>query len=184
MDPAIAFNEFTYPNPPIDYINSHDKYTHLNVKTKPNKPILIKVDISLESISNEFPGFILGENVGSLSTNMINHYLHIYPSLHKLIICFKHFLYQKEFNKGYQGIVILFFGGFLIFFFFFKGGISSYCMSLMIIAYLMDNSHKFTIDSPELLTELFLFYGKKFNPKETGISLKMKPRHFFLISSY
>lgn len=99
----MCFNEFTYPNPPINYINSKEKYDYLNVKTKIYKPIIIKVDISLENVSNEFPSFILGENVGTLSTNLINHYLHIYPNLHKLIITFKHFLYQKEYNKSYQG---------------------------------------------------------------------------------
>jgi len=108
LDPTIAFNEFTYPNPPIDYINSSEKYNHLNVKAKTNKPLIIKVDISLENVSNEFPGFILGENVGTLSTNLINHYLHIYPNLHKLIIVCKHFLYQKEFNKSYQGTFFIF----------------------------------------------------------------------------
>jgi len=50
----------------------------------------------------------------------------------------------------------------------------------MIIAYLMEHSHKYNLDSPEHLTEIFHFYGKKFNPKETGISLKMKPRQFLL----
>lgn len=73
------------------------------MKTKNEKDILIKVDISIENISQEFPGFFIGENVGTLSTNLINHYLHVYPNLHKLIIIFKHFLYQKEFNKSYQG---------------------------------------------------------------------------------
>lgn len=46
----------------------------------------------------------------------------------------------------------------------------------MIIAYLIENSYKFSPESPEILIDLFLFYGKKFNPKETGISLKAKPR--------
>ena len=174
MDPTISFNEFTYPNPPINYITSNENYDHLNVKSNNNKPIIIKVDISLENISNDFPGFILGENVGTLSTGLINHYLHVYPNLHKLIIIFKHFLYKKEFNKSYQGSYNIIFNYIKLYDI---GGISSYCMSLMIIAYLMENSYKFNQDSPEILADLFHFYGKKFNPKETGISIKMKPRY-------
>ena len=41
---------------------------------------------------------------------------------------------------------------------------------------MLENSHKFNHDSPEILADIFNFYGKKFNPKETGISIKMKPR--------
>lgn len=42
----------------------------------------------------------------------------------------------------------------------------------------MENAFKYNHDSPEILTDIFYFYGKKFNPKETAISIKMKPRLF------
>lgn len=60
---------------------------------------------------------------------------------------------------------------------YFSGGISSYCMSLMIIAFLIDFG-KFSNESHEILPEIFAFYGKKFNPKEMGISFKLTPRYF------
>ena len=103
MDPNIAFNEFTYPNPPIDYILSNENYELLNLE-KPNidNEVIVYVDISIENLNFDM-NFMQGENVGTMSTNFINHYLHLYPQLNKYVIIFKQFLYKYELNKYYQG---------------------------------------------------------------------------------
>lgn len=81
----------------------------MNLDSKTDQNIIIHVDISIENFNYDFASkmnFMQGENVGTLSTNFINHHLHLYSNLNKLIIVFKYFLYKAELNKSYQGFSI------------------------------------------------------------------------------
>ena len=51
------------------------------------------------------------------------------------------------------------------------GGLSSYYVVAMIVAFFRDNKDLMYKDNGEILLELLKFYGDKFNPKEIGISL-------------
>ena len=51
------------------------------------------------------------------------------------------------------------------------GGLSSYYVVAMIVAFLRDNQDLLYKNNGELLMNLLKFYGDKFNPKEIGISL-------------
>jgi hypothetical protein len=55
------------------------------------------------------------------------------------------------------------------------GGISSYCLILMIVAYLKFSMNGRTNDIAEHFLGFLDYYGSKFDPKETGISINLNP---------
>ena len=56
------------------------------------------------------------------------------------------------------------------------GGISSYCLYLLVIAFFKESKMENNENLTEFIMEFLNFYGNKFNPKEMGISLFNKPR--------
>lgn len=63
----------------------------------------------------------------------------------------------------------------------YEGGLSSYYVVAMIVAFFRDNKDLMYKDNGEILLELLKFYGDKFNPKEIGISLNDLNQPFFLL---
>jgi hypothetical protein len=59
----------------------------------------------------------------------------------------------------------------MIYIYIYIGGISSYSLLIMIIAFLKDNNAGFSDDYCNLLINFLKFYGSNFNPEFTGISL-------------
>ena len=53
----------------------------------------------------------------------------------------------------------------------YEGGLSSYYVVAMIVAFLRDNMDYVQRNDGDLLMSLLKFYGDEFNPKEMGISL-------------
>lgn len=113
MDPFVLFNEFTYPNPPIDFISVDEDYSGLNVSLKsPIKEKLrnytIKLDITIETpnfncANTSFFMPMQSEFTGLLSTDLTNKWLSFYSSLFKITLILKYFLNLKQFNNTYNG---------------------------------------------------------------------------------
>jgi len=65
INPSINLNEFTYLNPPINYIDAKTDYSHLNLSGDSIDPnITIKVDISIEENFNNLTFLSPIEHVG------------------------------------------------------------------------------------------------------------------------
>ena len=69
-----------------------------------NKSANVKVDITIENQNFYFPK----DNVGSLSTGLLKDYINIYPSLKRITIILKYFLYKKKLNNSYEGYFVFF----------------------------------------------------------------------------
>lgn len=111
------------------------------------------------------PGYeILSRNVGFHSTNLIKQWLNIYPSLKSVILFLKKFMWIRGFNNSYNGKII-----------FNPGGLSSYCIILMIFCMMKKNNLLQTAKPSDILLEFFKLYGEDFSYKTTGIALNMNP---------
>ena len=60
-------------------------------------------------------------NFGSQSTELMKSWMNEYPQMHRIILAFKYILARKGFNSN------------------FKGGIGSYCLFIMIAAYMKEH---------------------------------------------
>jgi len=120
------------------------------------RKIEIKLDLTFENSD------LLGCNtfhMGYKSTEFIQKMLVEYPSLYTVTMIFKEFLDKRGLLNAYQG------------------GISSYCLILMILATFV----KFGDNGYDLATRRFLkFYGEEFYPEKTGITLMQQDPFFSL----
>ena len=113
MDPFIAFNEFTYPNPPIDFISPDEDYSFLNATkgghiAEKLKNFTIKLDITIETTNYACPNnnYFMPTNTeftGILSTDLTSKWLLFYSSLFKITLVLKYFLNLKQLNNTYNG---------------------------------------------------------------------------------
>ena len=106
----------------------------------------VKVDISF----NHSSGFD--------SAGVVTQFVQTYPFLPKLVLLLKQFLGQRDLNETYVG------------------GISSYCLILLVVSFLQQHPRYAgtdfsTANLGELLIEFFELYGGRFNYLKTGISV-------------
>lgn len=104
----------------------------------------VKVDISFNHTS------------GIKSAHVIQQFITTYPFLPKLVLLLKQFLTQQGLNEVY------------------RGGISSYCLILLLVSFLQRHPRHGGTDFSsanlgELLVEFFELYGRRFNYMKTGI---------------
>ena len=94
----------------------------------------------------------------------------------------KVFLKRKKIEYKFYRQTLLYFCSFFFLFFQKKnkkiGGISSYSLLIMIIAYLKDNNAGPNDDYCSFLIGFLKFYGKEFNPDISGISLGIGKWYF------
>ena len=107
----------------------------------------VKVDISFNQQS------------GLYSAIVTQQFIQMYPFLPKLVLLLKQFLTQKGLNEVYTG------------------GISSYCLILLIVSFLQlhpryGGSDFSSANLGELLIEFFELYGLRFNYMKTGICVE------------
>lgn len=111
-----------------------------------DKESSVRVDISFNT-SN-----------GVNSANLIKEFMKEYPSLPKLVLVLKQFLYQRALNEV------------------FTGGISSYSLILMVISFLQlhprETARSERANLGVLLLEFFELYGLNFNYYKVGIRIK------------
>eukprot|EP00828_Plagiopyla_frontata_P018555 TRINITY_DN23797_c0_g1_i1.p2 TRINITY_DN23797_c0_g1~~TRINITY_DN23797_c0_g1_i1.p2 ORF type:complete len:278 (+),score=27.49 TRINITY_DN23797_c0_g1_i1:353-1186(+) len=151
--PAIAFKEFAYQNPPIDYLNQLEHYEWLNMANC-DKDVIINVDISIESPMSMF---LQSEHIGWMSTQLLMALQKNYPFFFKIILVMKNFLWKNHFNESFQG------------------GISSYCLAILIWAFILVTEAILQDKYQDYLLRIIEFYGTLFNPKQTGINIVMDP---------
>jgi hypothetical protein len=87
--------------------------SHLELNSKKDKigSKSIKVDLTVN----------LNESFGSHSTELMKHWMAEFPQLHRIVLAFKYILAKKGLNSNW------------------KGGIGSYCLFIMIAAFLKEN---------------------------------------------
>ena len=61
------------------------------------------------------------------------------------------------------------------------GGISSYCLLILIIVFLKEKNFGFSSKYGEIFEEFLKFYGTEFNPSNTGISFNMDSKYFIFL---
>eukprot|EP00934_Nitzschia_sp_Nitz4_P008414 Nitzschia sp. Nitz4//scaffold29_size155292//24518//28969//NITZ4_002640-RA/size155292-processed-gene-0.38-mRNA-1//-1//CDS//3329546394//8404//frame0 len=120
----------------------------IRVSTKDTRAKAIKLDISFDS----------PEHHGLEANEMVAHILEELPLIRPLMLILKQFLLDR-------GLLIAF-----------SGGISSYCLFLMIARYLQEQPRAVG-DCGSLLMGFLDFYGNNFDPRITGISVRN--RQFF-----
>lgn len=92
------------------------------------------------------------------TSTFISDCLKAYPAMRNQVLLFKWIMSVWGLNKTFTGIDKLT-----------EAGLSSYCISLMVLAYLQLKKIV-THDNPgDLFIQLLKFYGKEFNPKLQGI---------------
>ena len=89
-----------------------------NKKDRPNIKS-IKVDLTVN---------LNDSNFGTQSTELMKTWMSEYSQLHRIILAFKYILAKKGFNSN------------------FKGGIGSYCLFIMISAFLKENPETLELD--------------------------------------
>lgn len=108
-----------------------------------DKATKVRVDISFNQIT------------GIASADAIAQFMQIYPYMPKLVLVLKQFLAHRNLHE------------------IFVGGISSYCLILLVVSFLQHHPQQGTIDLStdlgKLLIEFFELYGRNFNYMKTGI---------------
>jgi DNA polymerase sigma len=117
---------------------------------------VLKIDLTVE---NSNPIDYENAHLGYYSTDLMDQWLKYCPCLHTLTILIKSLLNVRNLNITY------------------KGGLSSYCVIMMIIAYLKEYNMSFHKDISLILQSLLNFYGNNFEPETTGINLAQEARY-------
>ena len=114
----------------------------IKVSTKDSRSRVVQLDLSFDA----------KEHHGLEALLMIQHILEELPIIRPLVLVLKQFLLDRGLLTAYTG------------------GLSSYCLFLMVARYCQEQSTTWN-DSGSLLMGLLDFYGNFFDPRTTGISV-------------
>lgn len=105
IDPFERFKDFTYPNPPINYLNFIDDLSFLDLKKTALNPgeVRVKVDITVETCYE----FEDGGFTGIRSTEIINQWLSNMKGLKSVAMIVKYLFNKKGFNNSYKGFSLI-----------------------------------------------------------------------------
>ncbi|CAD8063252.1 unnamed protein product [Paramecium sonneborni] len=144
VDPTISFVQSSLPI----------GLPYIDLIINPDDDIhrqIFSVDISFF----QYTGPKQNHHLGLISTELTLQWLSFYSELRPIILLFKSLLKKRGLNDQY------------------KGGISSFCIIQMVLAFLECFYHQHQASSIGFTTYNFLkFYGTEFDPKTTGISYK------------
>jgi len=118
----------------------------------------IKIDLSIESLSSGG-----GAHLGYRTTEYVQKKLEEYDSLYVVAMFLKEYLTNRGFLDNYQG------------------GISSYCLVIMIVAVFRRYKDEGGIKA---LKRMLQFYGEEFEPEKTGINVLGAEPFFALNYNY
>ena len=121
----------------------------IKVSTKDTRSKSLQLDISFDA----------PEHHGLLAIEMVTDTMTSFPMVKPLVLVLKQFLFEKSLLTAYTG------------------GLSSYCLFLMVTKYLQESSYHGWPDPGVYLMGFLDFYGNHFDPRLTGISIK-KNRYF------
>ena len=117
----------------------------IKVSTKDNRSRMLHLDIS----------FAGPEHHGLEAIEMITNITHELPMVRPLVLVLKQFLLDRSLLTAYTG------------------GLSSYCLFLMLTRYLQEQSTSWS-DCGALLMGFLDFYGNSFDPRATGLSVRRR----------
>jgi len=118
---------------------------YLDVKDrKKAKNICVDLTINLE---DKDAGF-------SPSTELMRSWVNTDPTLQRIILVFKYVLAEKGYNKN------------------FSGGLGSYCLFIMIAAYLKEFKDSLAEDEGQIFLNILKFYSEEFENKLKSITLR------------
>ena len=117
----------------------------IKVVTKDTRSKSLQLDISFDTLEHH------GLDAIKMVTDTMNHY----PMVRPLVLVLKQFLLDKCLLTAYAG------------------GLSSYCLFLMVTRYLQASYHGWA-DSGAYLMGFLDFYGNNFDPRSTGISVEKR----------
>eukprot|EP00986_Skeletonema_menzelii_P019662 scaffold28851_cov148-Skeletonema_menzelii.AAC.3 len=120
----------------------------IKVSTKDSRSRIVQLDLSFDA----------KEHHGLEALDMIRHLLEEIPMIRPLVLVLKQFLLDRGLLTAYTG------------------GLSSYCLFLMVARYCQEQSPTWN-DRGSLLMGLLDFYGNFFDPRTTGISVRTR-RYF------
>ncbi|CAD8155391.1 unnamed protein product [Paramecium octaurelia] len=144
VDPTISFVQSSLPI----------GLPYIDLILKPDENItrqIFSVDISFF----QYSGPKQNQHLGLISTELTLQWLSYYSELRSIVLLFKSLLKKRGLNDQ------------------FKGGMSSFCIIQMVLAFLECFYHSNQASSIGYTTYNFLkFYGSEFDPKTTGISYK------------
>jgi len=127
------------------------QWNEMNLKEhQKNDTMQIRIDISIED--GHFG------HIGVVSTDFVSKMIEYHESLYSITLVLKQHLAEKELLNKFQG------------------GISSYCLLVMLVAYL--RTYEQTGIAKNFL-ECLRYYGKEFDPKTTGINLCFEPKPIY-----
>jgi len=161
IDPKIGFTELAEAGL-VDETKTrillNGQGPELNM-TEDGENAIIKVDLTLESLG--MMGYTV--HMGYRSTEFAEKMLAQYKSLYIVTIVLKEFLYNHKLLNT------------------FHGGLSSYCLVLMIVALLQKHGDEGYM---KIFRRFLKFYGESFQPEKTGITLSEADPFFDLNHSY
>ncbi|CAD8149744.1 unnamed protein product [Paramecium pentaurelia] len=144
VDPIISFVQSSLPI----------GLPYIDLIINPDENItrqIFSVDISFI----QYSGPKQNQHLGLISTELTLQWLSFYSELRAIVLLFKSLLKKRGLNDQ------------------FKGGMSSFCIIQMVLAFLECFYHQNQASSIGYTTYNFLkFYGTEFDPKTTGISYK------------
>ncbi|CAD8059976.1 unnamed protein product [Paramecium primaurelia] len=144
VDPTISFVQSSLPI----------GLPYIDLVLNPDEDIpkqIFSVDVSFF----QYSGLKQNQHLGLISTDLTLQWLSFYSELRPIVLLFKSLLKRRGLNDQY------------------KGGISSFCIIQMVLAFLECFYHQNQASSIGYTTYNFLkFYGTEFDPKTTGISYK------------
>ncbi|KAL7540164.1 hypothetical protein ACHAXR_011026 [Thalassiosira sp. AJA248-18] len=121
----------------------------IKVSTKDSRSRVVQLDLSFDA----------KEHHGLEALNMVQHILEQLPMVRPLVLVLKQFLLDRGLLTAYTG------------------GLSSYCLFLMVARYCQEQAPTWN-DCGSLLMGLLDFYGNFFDPRTNGISVRTK-QYFF-----
>eukprot|EP01090_Pellita_catalonica_P020285 TRINITY_DN7179_c0_g2_i1.p1 TRINITY_DN7179_c0_g2~~TRINITY_DN7179_c0_g2_i1.p1 ORF type:complete len:304 (-),score=42.51 TRINITY_DN7179_c0_g2_i1:90-1001(-) len=135
-----------------------------------------KMSVSYNSDNSDEDAFagnrmraIFSDHSGLAASKLVREYVKTLPALTPLALVLKQFLYERDLNDTYTG------------------GISSYCLVLMIVAFLKINvaplangKEKERVNLGTILLEFLRFFGEQFDFDKMGISLHNGGEYFYV----
>ncbi|CAK75978.1 unnamed protein product (macronuclear) [Paramecium tetraurelia] len=157
VDPTISFVQSSLPI----------GLPYIDLVLNPDEDIpkqIFSVDVSFF----QYSGPKQNQHLGLISTDLTLQWLSFYSELRPIVLLFKSLLKKRGLNDQY------------------KGGISSFCIIQMVLAFLECFYHQNQVSSIGYTTYNFLkFYGTEFDPKTTGISYKgFNENPFYELNEY
>ena len=158
--PTSDMDMVVFCTPPPSLVALKEDFKAYDVALEDNMMVLDKLSVPVLKYTDKATGVKVDISFNHLSgldsARVIQQFISTFPFLPKLVLLLKQFLTQQGLNEVY------------------RGGISSYCLILLLVSFLQRHPRHGGTDFSsanlgELLIEFFELYGRRFNYMKTGI---------------